>query len=155
MSKRTSTASANGAPAISEASDIKGKSTCAYPNVPKYIPKKRKVDDYVEWGERKEEEVKQEEEEGGVIKQEEQKQEENNREEQKQEDDEQEDKEPLNENFSSLTGQPIFIAYDKQKDLLSNETGHFSLVRAMHLADLITELNGKREVLPPPTETVN
>jgi len=31
---------------------------------------------------------------------------------------------------------------DKQKDLLSSETGHFSLVRAMHLADLITELNG-------------
>lgn len=33
-------------------------------------------------------------------------------------------------------------AYDKQKDLLSSETGHFSLIRAMHLADLITELNG-------------
>jgi len=31
---------------------------------------------------------------------------------------------------------------DKQKRLLSSETGHFSLVRAMHLADLITELNG-------------
>jgi len=33
-------------------------------------------------------------------------------------------------------------AYEKQKDLLSSETGHFSLIRAMHLADLITELNG-------------
>lgn len=33
-------------------------------------------------------------------------------------------------------------SYDKQKDLLSSETGHFSLIRAMHLADLITELNG-------------
>ncbi|KAK0610458.1 hypothetical protein B0T17DRAFT_511959 [Bombardia bombarda] len=31
---------------------------------------------------------------------------------------------------------------DKQKVLLSTETGHFSLIRAMHLADLITELNG-------------
>ncbi|KAM7221518.1 CDP-diacylglycerol--serine O-phosphatidyltransferase [Rhypophila decipiens] len=37
--------------------------------------------------------------------------------------------------------------YDKQKDLLSNEMGHFSLVRAMHLADLITELNGLCGVL--------
>lgn len=35
-------------------------------------------------------------------------------------------------------------AYDKQKDLLSSETGHFSLIRAMHLADLITEMNGTR-----------
>lgn len=31
---------------------------------------------------------------------------------------------------------------DKQKTLLSSETGHFSLIRALHLADLITELNG-------------
>ncbi|KFY11021.1 hypothetical protein V492_04719 [Pseudogymnoascus sp. VKM F-4246] len=31
---------------------------------------------------------------------------------------------------------------DKQKTLLSEETGHFSLIRALHLADLITELNG-------------
>ncbi|KAK4156814.1 hypothetical protein C8A00DRAFT_40720 [Chaetomidium leptoderma] len=31
---------------------------------------------------------------------------------------------------------------DKQKVLLSTDTGHFSLVRAMHLADLITEMNG-------------
>lgn len=31
---------------------------------------------------------------------------------------------------------------DKQKILLSADAGHFSLVRAMHLADLITELNG-------------
>lgn len=33
--------------------------------------------------------------------------------------------------------------YDKQKVLLSSATGHFSLIRALHLADLITELNGK------------
>lgn len=33
-------------------------------------------------------------------------------------------------------------AYDKQKVLLSSEVGHFSLIRAMHLADLITEMNG-------------
>ncbi|PKX92423.1 Gar1-domain-containing protein [Aspergillus novofumigatus IBT 16806] len=30
---------------------------------------------------------------------------------------------------------------EKQKMLLSSETGHFSLVRALHLADLVTELN--------------
>ncbi|KIH88966.1 phosphatidylserine synthase [Sporothrix brasiliensis 5110] len=33
-------------------------------------------------------------------------------------------------------------AYDKQKILLSTDPGHFSLVRALHLADFITELNG-------------
>lgn len=33
-------------------------------------------------------------------------------------------------------------AIDKQKMLLSADVGHFSLVRAMHLADLITLLNG-------------
>ncbi|KAK5653534.1 hypothetical protein OQA88_8793 [Cercophora sp. LCS_1] len=36
----------------------------------------------------------------------------------------------------------------KQKDLLSSpKPGHFSLIRAMHLADLITELNGMCGVL--------
>jgi len=35
----------------------------------------------------------------------------------------------------------LLAAYDKQKLLLSSDTGHFSLVRALHLADLITELN--------------
>ncbi|EEP80647.1 hypothetical protein UREG_05489 [Uncinocarpus reesii 1704] len=34
-------------------------------------------------------------------------------------------------------------AQDKQKMLLSTDTGHFSMIRALHLADLITELNGK------------
>ncbi|KAH8645650.1 CDP-diacylglycerol-serine O-phosphatidyltransferase [Xylariales sp. PMI_506] len=33
-------------------------------------------------------------------------------------------------------------SYDKQKDLLSSTTGHFSLVRALHMADYITEMNG-------------
>ena len=33
-------------------------------------------------------------------------------------------------------------AHDKQKILFSTDAGHFSLIRAMHLADLITELNG-------------
>ncbi|EGR49079.1 hypothetical protein MKX07_006896 [Trichoderma sp. CBMAI-0711] len=33
-------------------------------------------------------------------------------------------------------------AIDKQKMLLSADVGHFSLVRAMHLADLITLMNG-------------
>ncbi|KAH7085360.1 hypothetical protein BKA63DRAFT_399912 [Paraphoma chrysanthemicola] len=34
------------------------------------------------------------------------------------------------------------ITQDKQARLLSQEAGHFSLVRALHLADFITELNG-------------
>ncbi|KAK5625576.1 hypothetical protein RRF57_001292 [Xylaria bambusicola] len=33
-------------------------------------------------------------------------------------------------------------SYDKQKDLLASTTGHFSLLRALHMADYITELNG-------------
>ncbi|KAI5300285.1 CDP-diacylglycerol-serine O-phosphatidyltransferase [Ascosphaera atra] len=33
-------------------------------------------------------------------------------------------------------------AQDKQKMLLSSESGHFSLVRALHLADFVTCLNG-------------
>jgi len=33
-------------------------------------------------------------------------------------------------------------AYDKQKILLSTDAGHFSLMRALHMADFITELNG-------------
>lgn len=38
-------------------------------------------------------------------------------------------------------------AQEKQKMLLSSETGHFSLIRALHLADLVTELNGLCGVL--------
>jgi hypothetical protein len=38
----------------------------------------------------------------------------------------------------------IIVAEDKQVRLLSQEAGHFSLVRALHLADFITELNGMR-----------
>ena len=37
---------------------------------------------------------------------------------------------------------PSQPAIDKQKMLLSADVGHFSLVRALHLADLITLLNG-------------
>lgn len=33
-------------------------------------------------------------------------------------------------------------AQDKQARLLSSEAGHFSLVRALHMADFITEMNG-------------
>ncbi|KAJ2896290.1 hypothetical protein MKZ38_005692 [Zalerion maritima] len=33
-------------------------------------------------------------------------------------------------------------AHDKQTLLLSGNTGHFSLIRALHLADFITEMNG-------------
>lgn len=36
----------------------------------------------------------------------------------------------------------LIAAIDKQKMLLSADVGHFSLVRAMHLADLITLMNG-------------
>jgi len=34
------------------------------------------------------------------------------------------------------------VAEDKQKQLLASDTGHFSMIKALHLADLITELNG-------------
>jgi CDP-diacylglycerol--serine O-phosphatidyltransferase len=33
-------------------------------------------------------------------------------------------------------------SFDKQKILLSSDTGHFSLIKALHLADLITLMNG-------------
>ncbi|KAI9755832.1 MAG: tyrosine/serine/threonine protein phosphatase pps1 [Chaenotheca gracillima] len=33
-------------------------------------------------------------------------------------------------------------AMEKQKMLLSSDKGHFSMIKALHLADLITELNG-------------
>lgn len=42
----------------------------------------------------------------------------------------------------------LSAAYDKQKVLLSSDAGHFSLIRALHLADLITELNGKQNPTP-------
>lgn len=41
-----------------------------------------------------------------------------------------------------LSFSPLIAAIDKQKTLLSADVGHFSLVRAMHLADLITLMNG-------------
>ncbi len=31
---------------------------------------------------------------------------------------------------------------DKQKKLLAADSGHFSMIKMLHLADLITELNG-------------
>lgn len=37
---------------------------------------------------------------------------------------------------------PKDLSQDKQARLLSSEAGHFSLVRALHMADFITELNG-------------
>lgn len=40
---------------------------------------------------------------------------------------------------------------DKQKMLLSQDVGHFSLVRAMHLADLITLMNGTPRPSVSPT----
>ena len=41
-------------------------------------------------------------------------------------------------------------ANSKQKDLLVSTTGHFSLLRALHMADYITELNGTNIYLRPP-----
>lgn len=41
-----------------------------------------------------------------------------------------------------LTPHPPTVKDNKQDLLLSSDVGHFSLVRALHLADLITELNG-------------
>ncbi|KAI1826331.1 hypothetical protein F4861DRAFT_102363 [Xylaria intraflava] len=38
-------------------------------------------------------------------------------------------------------------AHNKQKDLLASTTGHFSLLRALHMADYITELNGACGIL--------
>ncbi|PGH15098.1 CDP-diacylglycerol-serine O-phosphatidyltransferase [Helicocarpus griseus UAMH5409] len=46
--------------------------------------------------------------------------------------------EPVNNDASSSKDR---VVEDKQKKLLSADTGHFSLVRALHLADLVTELN--------------
>ncbi|KAI0157084.1 CDP-diacylglycerol--serine O-phosphatidyltransferase [Hypoxylon sp. FL1284] len=56
-------------------------------------------------------------------------------------------------------------SYNKQKDLLSSTTSHFSLLRALHMADYITELNGfcgimsifssLRYCLGDPTEKTN
>ncbi|KAI0597121.1 hypothetical protein F4775DRAFT_561616 [Biscogniauxia sp. FL1348] len=43
---------------------------------------------------------------------------------------------------SSKAGIADEPSYNKQKDLLASTTGHFSLLRALHMADYITELNG-------------
>lgn len=55
--------------------------------------------------------------------------------------------------------------HDKQKDLLAAPTGHFSLLKALHMADYITEMNGfcgvmsvfssLRYCLGDPTDTGN
>lgn len=47
-----------------------------------------------------------------------------------------------------LSFSPLIAAIDKQKTLLSADVGHFSLVRAMHLADLITLMNGGFPPIP-------
>ena len=59
---------------------------------------------------------------------------------------------------SSLTCGALFAlhtAHDKQKVLLSSDAGHFSLIRALHLADLITELNGEQAPFPLSTRHTN
>lgn len=40
------------------------------------------------------------------------------------------------------------VADEKQKKLLAEDTGHFSMIRMLHLADLITELNGTNGPIP-------
>lgn len=52
-------------------------------------------------------------------------------------------KEELRDYRTLLIQNMAYVAEDKQKILLSSDTGHFSLIRAMHLADVITEMNGK------------
>ena len=47
-----------------------------------------------------------------------------------------------NSNGSVPKDTPAQPGVDKQKMLLSSDVGHFSLIRALHLADLITLLNG-------------
>ncbi|KAB8236125.1 CDP-diacylglycerol--serine O-phosphatidyltransferase [Aspergillus alliaceus] len=49
---------------------------------------------------------------------------------------------PLNTSTTSGVPPAGDGGQEKQKMLLSAETGHFSMVRALHLADLVTELNG-------------
>ncbi|KAG5995309.1 hypothetical protein E4U52_000177 [Claviceps spartinae] len=44
--------------------------------------------------------------------------------------------------MNKAVGSSTQPAVDKQKTLLAADVGHFSLVRAMHLADLITLMNG-------------
>jgi hypothetical protein len=46
---------------------------------------------------------------------------------------------------SSLSITDRMLAVEKQKKLLHEATGHFTLIRMLHLADLITELNGSWE----------
>ncbi|KAL8780240.1 MAG: hypothetical protein Q9194_001003 [Teloschistes cf. exilis] len=41
---------------------------------------------------------------------------------------------------------------EKQKKLLEADAGHFSMIKALHLADLITELNG---TVPPSLQKKN
>ena len=43
---------------------------------------------------------------------------------------------------NDATVKPKDQAQTKQAILLAQDTGHFSLVKAMHLADVITEMNG-------------
>ncbi|KAL9615544.1 MAG: hypothetical protein Q9167_000057 [Letrouitia subvulpina] len=37
-----------------------------------------------------------------------------------------------------------YSGQEKQKKLLASDAGHFSMIKALHLADLITEMNGMR-----------
>ncbi|KAI9367859.1 Gar1/Naf1 RNA binding region-domain-containing protein [Aspergillus egyptiacus] len=48
---------------------------------------------------------------------------------------------PSNSSTNSPGPGPADGGQEKQKMLLSSDTGHFSMVRALHLADLVTELN--------------
>lgn len=43
---------------------------------------------------------------------------------------------------ANLLPSPPEPTYNKQKDLLASPTGHFSLLKALHMADYITAMNG-------------
>lgn len=50
---------------------------------------------------------------------------------------------PTKPSSSQLTRRAAADTQKKDLNLLAAEGGHFSLIKAMHLADLITEMNGK------------
>lgn len=50
---------------------------------------------------------------------------------------------PLNLNLPAARSLLLIgTTEDKQKKLLQADSGHFSMIKMLHLADLITELNG-------------
>jgi hypothetical protein len=50
-----------------------------------------------------------------------------------------------------MVANDVMIAVEKQKKLLEEDSGHFSMIKMLHMADLITELNGRSLSLLSPT----